>query len=739
LKHLIVSREYPPAVYPPGGIGAYVANIARLLAEQGETVHVIGQRWKAAPEPHESFYGGRLIVHRIGEADIPGVTDPGAEGRIARELKGLKQSDFPDQWFSWHAALLAERLIDGEGIDVVEGQDWEAPLYYLLLRRALGIGAYNRPPCVVHLHSPSKVIRHYNGAMGTPPRYGPMKRMEEFCIKAADHLLCPSHYFAHQCAELFDLAPNRISVIHLPVGFTPLVERPPGIWEKGSVCFVGRLEPRKGIIEWIEAAARVAGEDSDVHFDFVGADIWGLQQLLLGRLPRRLRPRFRFHSSVARSELPRFLAQAHSAVVPSRWENFPNVCVEAMSSGLPVIATRLGGMVELIEDGRSGWLAPDTGVSGMVEGLAEALRRCLATPAEQRAIMGHEAAETVRRICDNEKTAKRHIEVRAEIARSGAKRSLAMERTPPDTAGGAAVGSERLPGAGIVLRVGELAQAAAVLESIRRQSVRPRAMAVVCATAAGPGDGEEVRRLAQTDTIVLFEPTRQGTDAWNAGFGAFQGTDPPGFWLFLDAFDRLLPQCLAQIAQVLARRPDIGIVSLWTERSAGAHRLDAPLAPDLAHQLIANEATPASAFRTAALGQPPFRPGLAREYDVWDLANRVMAQGWSAVSCPEILAQRTVAKPRLAWPEETALRAIRAELLAPFRETVTPVALDLVDDYVPFPQEKADTLLSRRVLRYLARVAVHPGKGSRTAVKRLRRYLAAHRIRSGWRDKGATS
>ncbi len=50
MRHLIVCREYPPVPYPPGGIGTYVANIARLLAEAGEEVHVIGPRWAGAPE-----------------------------------------------------------------------------------------------------------------------------------------------------------------------------------------------------------------------------------------------------------------------------------------------------------------------------------------------------------------------------------------------------------------------------------------------------------------------------------------------------------------------------------------------------------------------------------------------------------------------------------------------------------------------------------------------------------------
>jgi hypothetical protein len=54
VNHLIISREYPPAAYTPGGIGAYVANIARLMADQGETVHVIGERWEGASLERET-------------------------------------------------------------------------------------------------------------------------------------------------------------------------------------------------------------------------------------------------------------------------------------------------------------------------------------------------------------------------------------------------------------------------------------------------------------------------------------------------------------------------------------------------------------------------------------------------------------------------------------------------------------------------------------------------------------
>ena len=76
MKHLIISREYPPASYTPGGIGTYVMNIARLLAERGQIVHVIGERWSGAPDKLEITCNGRLFIHRIGESDLP----PGDSG-----------------------------------------------------------------------------------------------------------------------------------------------------------------------------------------------------------------------------------------------------------------------------------------------------------------------------------------------------------------------------------------------------------------------------------------------------------------------------------------------------------------------------------------------------------------------------------------------------------------------------------------------------------------------------------
>ena len=739
MKHLIISREYPPAPYAPGGIGTYVANIAHLMAERGEIVHVIGQRWDGAPKAREISVEGRLVVHRIGNDELAPGLAAGDEDRFRQELEGLKKSAFPNQWFAWRGALLAEKLIGEEAIDVVEGQEWEAPLYYLLLRRALGLGPERRAPCIVHLHSPTEIARTFNGDATTPRAYTTMKRMETYCIHAADALLCPSHYLARQCRELYGLAPERIKVIRLPVGFVPLVERSPEVWEHGSICYVGRIEPRKGIIEWFEAAMRVAQEDPTVHFDFVGADIWKMQRTLLERLPRPLLPRFRFHGSKPRSELPTFLAQAKAAVVPSRWENFPNVCIEAMSSGLPVIATRLGGMVELIEDEHNGWLAPNTGVAGMVDVLADTLRRCLATSAERRAEMGRVAAESVRRICDNERTADEQIAFRADVARAGVARSLGLGIASRDSTGAARHGeaddqATDRAGAGIVIRVERLSEVAPVLESIRSQTKAPRAFVIVTRAAPSAEEAALLQQIEERGGFVIAEPACSGTEAWSAGLAASPQAGAAAFWLFLDRYDRLVPHYLEAVERVLLHRPEVGIVSCWTAWIDGAQRLDANPCPEAIYQLMSNDVALASAFRAEAVGTAaPFRPGLPRGYDVWGLANAVIAKGWTAVTYPALLVRRGGDRPQVAWPDATALRAIRAELLSAYPAAVEPNVRELIDLFVPIPSVQphetpfADRLVLSKPLGYLITALTDPSRAYRALVRRSRYPLERRR------------
>ncbi len=274
--------------------------------------------------------------------------------------------------------MLAERLVEEEGIDVVEAQEYEAPLYFFQLRRALGWGPKRQPPCIVQLHSPTDFIGWSNN--WSMPRADAQlaSRLEHYSIAAADALICPSRRLARDAERHFGLDDGSVATIPYPVGVLHTLDRDERAWNSGPVCFVGRLEPRKGVYEWVDAAVAVAPEFHGVQFEFIGADTWdggrSVRAMLMRRIPKNLRQRFHFRGRQRPETLSWRLERAGLAVVPSRWDNFPYACIEAMASGLPVIASREGGMAEMIVDGQSGWLADEPGA----DGLARALRNALA-------------------------------------------------------------------------------------------------------------------------------------------------------------------------------------------------------------------------------------------------------------------------------------------------------------------------------------------------------------------------
>jgi glycosyltransferase involved in cell wall biosynthesis len=390
-------------------------------------------------------------------------------------LRGFSLSDCPSQTFSWQVAQYCERLVETEEIDVIEAQEWEAPLYYLQLRRAFGLGPHKQPPCLIHLHSPTRLIFQHNQWDTSLTDFLPLSRREEYSIQAADGLICPSRYLANEAERLFSLKPGAVQVIPYPLGDTPAIERTPETWERNSVCYVGRIELRKGVVEWVDAAVQVAESRSDVRFDFVGSDTSltggagaSVREYLDQRIPRHLRPRFRFHGSQSREDLLRTLATVSLAVVPSQWDNLPFTCIEAMSTGLPVLASPNGGMAELIADGESGWIASDATPAG----LARSLRLALDTSGIRRAAMGAQASLTARRLCSNESILRRHLELRSQLARDGATKSFQVP--------GFGVAEEGRTGMGVVVTCmdrPELLQEC--LASVREQTAPAKMMVAV--------------------------------------------------------------------------------------------------------------------------------------------------------------------------------------------------------------------------------------------------------------------
>lgn len=186
--------------------------------------------------------------------------------------------------------------------------------------------------------------------------------------------------FARAQAMLFSERAHwqRIHVVHCgvePERYTNARSAPGG--PTVELLFVGRLTAIKGVFVLLDALQGMPC----VRLTLVGD---GEDRASLEEEARRRDLQVRFLGYQSQIDVTSALAQADALVLPSFAEGVPVVLMEAMASGRPVIAPRVGGVEELVEDGVSGIITP----AGDASALRDAIAQLIAMPAEARAAMG---------------------------------------------------------------------------------------------------------------------------------------------------------------------------------------------------------------------------------------------------------------------------------------------------------------------------------------------------------------
>jgi len=200
-------------------------------------------------------------------------------------------------------------------------------------------------------------------------------------IAAARFVACISNYARSQAMLMSDPAHwDRLRIIHC--GVDPALYRRDRVETDDPrlhLVFVGRLAPVKGLRVLIEALlARQTGDD--VRLTIVGD---GGERATLEAMAAPLGEAVRFTGYQSQDEVAAILATADAFVLASFAEGVPVVLMEALAANLPVIATRITGVPELVEDGVSGLLVPP----GDANALAGAIDRLAALP-DRGASMG---------------------------------------------------------------------------------------------------------------------------------------------------------------------------------------------------------------------------------------------------------------------------------------------------------------------------------------------------------------
>jgi glycosyltransferase involved in cell wall biosynthesis len=210
---------------------------------------------------------------------------------------------------------------------------------------------------------------------------GVLKTLRTQTLRRARSLVVPSAYLA-EVARGWGLDARRIATIPNPAPRVAAYERDPA---ERSFVFAGRLTRQKALSIAIDAVAQVEG----ARLVLVGD---GPERAALERHAARLNGRVEFKGALPREEVLRELAGATAAVLSSDWENLPHAAVEALALGVPVVATAVGGVPEVVRDGENGFLVP----AGDVRALADALRRV----ADDRSLRDRLAAAAAPSVAD---------------------------------------------------------------------------------------------------------------------------------------------------------------------------------------------------------------------------------------------------------------------------------------------------------------------------------------------------
>jgi glycosyltransferase involved in cell wall biosynthesis len=156
-----------------------------------------------------------------------------------------------------------------------------------------------------------------------------------------------------------------------------------------DLIYVGVLIPRKGVHFLLDAFSKIALEYADSHLWLIGsADNPEYTSQLKAQVERlKLSNRVTFVGRVDQTELADYLGRCRALVLPSSSEGLPRVVVEAMLAAMPVVATCVSGIPDVIEDGTNGYLVPPENT----DALETALRKVMQNPDVDR--MGQQARD----------------------------------------------------------------------------------------------------------------------------------------------------------------------------------------------------------------------------------------------------------------------------------------------------------------------------------------------------------
>jgi len=331
---LLLSWEYPPVI--EGGLARHVRKLAEALVRQGVAVDVLTRGLRDESELEQS--GGAelagVTVHRVREPSWP---------RDLNRFVGWVERMNDDMLAAGNA------LAEEHAYDLIHGHDW------LVAKASVALADRLAVPYMTTIHA-TEHGRHQGWVQDYPQSH--IHSVERCMARRADAVVVCSYYMRGHVADIFDIDERRITVI--PNGVDPSELRPVGDPQElrlhyaepqqKLVLLVGRLVYEKGFQLALDALPGVIEQVGNVRFVVAGS---GPHEEALKTQAERLGLSSHgiFLGWIGDDALHSLYRIADLCVVPSIYEPFGLVALEAMASGCPCIVADTGGLREVVPQG----------------------------------------------------------------------------------------------------------------------------------------------------------------------------------------------------------------------------------------------------------------------------------------------------------------------------------------------------------------------------------------------------